>query len=160
MIIFKTACANHISIYFEDAYISIFDISFYRLLAVKLTEKYHRFCQIIFRIYFLSYVAPNRTQPAILLLLLIHISYSFSILYISIHYQYFHFDLRFHVPHFYMVSQNHYIINNNRNFLRMFPSLQYIIRLRKVNRGYAEELSPSAPIPHLIFRLIFTSAST
>lgn len=42
----------------------------------------------------------------------------------------------------------------------MFPSLQYIIRLRKVNRGYAEELSPSAPIPHLIFRLIFTSAST
>ena len=25
-----------------------------------------------------------------------------------------------------MISQNHYIINNNRNFLRLFPDLQYI----------------------------------
>ena len=40
----------------------------------------------------------------------------------TIHYQYFHFDLRFHVPYFYMISQNHYIINNNRNILRLFPS--------------------------------------
>ena len=33
-----------------------------------------------------------------------------------------------------MISQNHYIINNNRNFLRLFPGLQYIIQVRKVNR--------------------------
>lgn len=57
----------------------------------------------------------------------------------TIHYQYFHFDLRFHVPYFYMISQNHYIINNNRNILRLFPCLQYIIQVRKVNHGYAEE---------------------
>ena len=42
-------------------------------------------------------------------------------------------------PYFYMISQNHYIINNNRNILRLFPCLQYIIQVRKVNRGYAEE---------------------
>ena len=75
----KDAQICGISIYFEDAYISIFDISFYRLLAVKLTEKYHHFCWIILLdnildILFLSYAAPNRTQHAILLLLLIHIS--------------------------------------------------------------------------------------
>ena len=32
-----------------------------------------------------------------------------------------------------------YRINNNRNILRLFPCLQYIIQVRKVNRGYAEE---------------------
>ena len=78
----------------------------------------------------------------------------------TIRYQYFHFDLRFHVPYFYMISQNHYIINNNRNFLRLFPSLQYIFRVRKVNRGYAEESSSSVPIPHLIFHLSFINIST
>ena len=31
----------------------------------------------------------------------------------TIHYQYFHFDLRFHVPLFYMISQNHHITSNN-----------------------------------------------
>ena len=58
-----------------------------------------------------------------------------------------------------MISQNHYIINNNRNFLRLSPNLQYIIPVRKVNREYAEESSPSAPIPHLIFFFIFASTS-
>lgn len=52
-----------------------------------------------------------------------------------------------------MISQNHYIINNIRNFLRSFPDLQYIIQVRKVNRGYAEESSSSTPIPHLIFKI-------
>ena len=59
-----------------------------------------------------------------------------------------------------MISQNHYIINNNRNFLRLFPSLQYMFRVRKVNRGYAEESSSSVPIPHLIFHLSFINIST
>ena len=36
-------------------------------------------------------------------------------------------------------ATHHYIINNNRNILRLFPCLQYIIQVRKVNRGYAEE---------------------
>ena len=58
-----------------------------------------------------------------------------------------------------MISQNHYIINSNRNFLRLFPDLQYIIQVRKVNLGYAEESSPSAPIPHLIFCFIFACTS-
>ena len=52
------------------------------------------------------------------------------------------------------------LIHIYRNFLRLFPGLQYIIQVRKVNRGYAEESSSSAPIPHLIFRLIFASIST
>ena len=33
---------------------------------------------------------------------------------------------------FYMISQDHHIINNNRNFLRLFPDLRYIIQVHKV----------------------------